>query len=110
MRVAVDRVVEEISADAAVVEQRVALARRAVAHDCLPCGAASIKRSSSSRLVSSTRSRTSVVLGASAGPRASSRASSARTAALDRARTACVLRVDAQRPAVGRQLLDVEQT
>ena len=31
VRVAVDRVVEEVGADAAVVEQRVALARRAVA-------------------------------------------------------------------------------
>ncbi len=35
VRVAVDRVVEEVGADPAVVEQRVALARRAVADDLL---------------------------------------------------------------------------
>ena len=43
VRVAVDRVVEEVRADAAVVEQRVALAGRAVAGDRLPARLASMQ-------------------------------------------------------------------
>ena len=57
VRVAVDRVVEEVGADAAVVEQRVALAGRAVAGDRFPRRLAAIRNSSSLRLVSRTCSR-----------------------------------------------------
>ena len=53
--IAVDGEVEEVGADAAVVEQRVALARRAVAADAsCPASLAAIRNDSSLRLVRRT--------------------------------------------------------
>ena len=54
IRVAVDRVVQEIAADAAVVEQRVAFARRTVADDVFPWLLISMSMVRIFRLVSST--------------------------------------------------------
>ena len=50
VRVAIHGVVEEVRADAAVVQQRVALARRPVADDALPSSFASMRKSSRSAL------------------------------------------------------------
>ena len=111
VRIGVDGEVEEIGADAAVVEQRVALARRAVADDLLAAffrvdqerqelalgGPRPARRSRGS--ASSVRK-----------PSSTSRCRRRLTAFADRKRRVfAVPTVDAQRSAVGRQLFDVEQ-
>ena len=110
VRVAVDRELEEVRTDAAVVEQRVPLARGAVAGDraCPRAGGRSGTRADATS-VSSPAARTPC------GPRACriraparARASSS-TARLTASRAlARSLRVEAQRSAVALQLVDVE--
>ena len=108
--VAVDREVEEVGADAAVVEQRVALAGRAVAADPLAL------------LLGRDQERQQLALGAlhllgearvgrraRAKPSSRSRASSSPTRGDRPVRGVGVREIDAQRAAVRRQLLDVEQ-
>jgi hypothetical protein len=108
--IAVDGVVEEVRADAAVVEQRVALARRAVAAIVLPARFASIRNSRSRAWSPWTCSSNAAYVSSRAKPAAFSR-SAARPRAGRRGFGAVlgVAGVDPQRAAVRGQLLDVEQ-
>ena len=107
VRVAVDRVVEQVGADPAVVEQRVALARGAVADDLLALAAEPDQELEQRPLrLLHVLGEPRVALG-----RAQALVLLAREQLGDRGRrlvrAAGVLRVDAQRAAVRPQLLDV---
>ena len=113
VRVEVARVVDEVAADAAVVEQRVALRRSAVRRRSgCPRALRAIRNSSRSALRPAATSLGEAEVGLEARRsrrRARARAARAR-ASVDRLRRVVgMAAVDAQRAAVRRQLLDVEQ-
>ena len=110
--VAVDGEVEEVGADAAVVEQRVALARRAVAaRSRLPCslrGDQEREQLALGRVAPARRSARRCSM--SSKPLALSRAAQLAHARRDRPCAELGVReIDAQRAAVRRELLDVEE-